>query len=121
MRISDWSSDVCSSDLDLRHAQPDEVEQGARHAGGDIAMGGIEAANTLGGGGFVIETAAHGSAPWLGSTDHRRTGPGFCESRHFVTGGRGGAPLHGTGTVATHAGMAAARAAPAAEAGEQQV
>src|SRR3546814_10067113 len=88
MRISDWSSDVCSSDLDLRHAQPDEVEQGARHAGGDIAMGGIEAADALGGGGFVIETAAHGSAPWLGSTEHRRTGPGFCDSRHFVTGGR---------------------------------
>src|SRR3546814_3275662 len=84
-------------------------------------MGGIEAADALGGGGFVIETAAHGSAPWLGSTEHRRTGPGFSDSRHFVKGGRYGAHLHGTGTVAPHAGMAADRAAHAAEAGEQQV
>src|SRR3546814_17696400 len=99
-RLAAVQVDAIGAAVDLRHAQPDAVEQGARHAGGDIAMGGIEAAAALGGGGFVIETAAHGSAPWLGSTEHRSTGPGFCDSGPFVTEGATGAPPPGHGSGA---------------------
>src|SRR3546814_4599661 len=33
MRISDWSSDVCSSDLDAGHGQADGRDQGQRRQG----------------------------------------------------------------------------------------
>src|SRR3546814_1910593 len=49
MRISDWSSDVCSSDL-----QPGALEQRAEQAAGTAQSGATEAAKTPGQGGQDI-------------------------------------------------------------------
>src|SRR3546814_3342670 len=70
MRISDWSSDVCSSDLHAHHHHVGELALFVRHVAqvlrgdpdlADDLGGGKVAVETLGGGGteLAVERAAH--------------------------------------------------------------
>src|SRR3546814_19192169 len=68
MRISDWSSDVCSSDLRQREHGDGAEEQRAEQPGGQGWHGRI-----VGGGGVAQRSAGgrHGGAPRVGSAAWR--------------------------------------------------
>src|SRR3546814_9976726 len=79
MRISDWSSDVCSSDLDagVAHRGVDQGEQ-SRVLGGAIALLVGDDANDP-----VVEPRRgpelHGAVKGLAGADHRFLGRGLCD------------------------------------------
>src|SRR3546814_4574744 len=61
MRISDWSSDVCSSDLDVNIARIDIVAAG-------VVVGRLLTAEPAG----ILEFPSHGTSPSLRPTPCRR-------------------------------------------------
>src|SRR3546814_10219301 len=69
MRISDWSSDVCSSDLELTLAFP---ELRTRLPGGSVCCytptQGIALTGLMAHGSWLM---AHGSWPWCGALNRR--------------------------------------------------
>src|SRR3546814_20731765 len=93
MRISDWSSDVCSSDLDRAHARllflcllsrhpriPDRIVAGAGHGGGDRVRRGADGAGAGGAG----EARAVGAAVAAGGGAR----PGHARARHASSAAR---------------------------------
>src|SRR3546814_11084051 len=57
MRISDWSSDVCSSDLRLRHLRGESLAETVprRRQPRQVEYGALQENSALGGGGVLIQ------------------------------------------------------------------
>src|SRR3546814_1267161 len=106
MRISDWSSDVCSSDLHAHHHHVGELALFVRHVAqvlrgdpdlADDLGGGKVAVETLGGGGteLAVERAAHlrghaqRAAPLVGD-EHRFDGVVAVHAGQPLVGAVGG-------------------------------